>query len=102
MAHKDKVQPTYEGTMGRQGEGYSDKPKHAIPVNLPSSLDANEHGKSTDHFVKKGTPYGENAKFNHMPPGQDLFAQDVADLDRTNAMVRKDVTGSRGYDEGNA
>lgn len=36
---------------------------------------------STDSYiVKKGTPYGEGAKFNHMPPGMDISNQENADI----------------------
>jgi hypothetical protein len=36
---------------------------------------------STDaYIVKKGTPYGEAAKFNVMPPGMDINDQPVRDI----------------------
>jgi hypothetical protein len=65
-------------------------------------LNANEHGLTTNASVKKGTPNGENARFNQLPPGQDLFAQGLSDLARTDRMVREDLVNSRGYDRGNA
>jgi hypothetical protein len=65
-------------------------------------LNGREHGLSTNATVKKGTPNGENAKFNHLPPGQDLFDQELSDLARTDRMVIKELVNSRGYDKGNA
>jgi hypothetical protein len=61
-----------------------------------------EHGKSTNYQVKKGTPSGDSAEFNALPPGQDIFDQAVSDLDRTNRMKFKEIVHSGGYDEGNA
>ncbi len=31
------------------------------------------------YIVKKGTPQGEGAKFNLMPPGMDITNQDITD-----------------------
>ena len=50
---------------------------------------------STDaYIVKKGTPYGEAAKFNLMPPGMDINDQPVSDI---RDMPMKKVT-SESYD----
>lgn len=36
---------------------------------------------STDHYIiKKGTPYGEAAKFNFLPPGMDINDQEMRDI----------------------
>ncbi len=44
---------------------------------------------NTDSYiVKKGTPYGEAAKFNIMPPGMDINDQPVRDI---RAMTLKKV-----------
>jgi hypothetical protein len=32
------------------------------------------------YIVKKGTPYGEAAKFNMMPPGMDISNQEMCDI----------------------
>jgi hypothetical protein len=32
------------------------------------------------YIVKKGTPQGEGAMFNRMPPGMDIDNQDVTDI----------------------
>jgi len=46
-------------------------------------------GFVTDGYIdKKGTPYGEAAKFNKMPPGMDISNQDVAEI---NTMSLKRV-----------
>lgn len=94
---KAKVEAVYVGQMGRAGEGYSDKPMRSIQKPLSDNLHGDEHGSGLSYIVKKGTAYGEAAKFNHMPPGQDLFAQDLSDLDRSNAMVFKEIVNSKGY-----
>lgn len=36
--------------------------------------------KATGYIDKKGTPNGESAKFNAMPPGQDIDDQKLADI----------------------
>jgi hypothetical protein len=38
-------------------------------------------GFITDGYLDKGnTPYGENAKFNFMPPGMDISNQEMAEI----------------------
>ena len=32
------------------------------------------------HIDKKGTPSGDGARFNKMPPGEDISDQEVADI----------------------
>jgi hypothetical protein len=49
----------------------------------PNGLDGvvgHEHGRSTNYITKKGTPNGENAQFNQMPPGMDLNDQKNSDI----------------------
>lgn len=36
-------------------------------------------GSTASYIDKKGTPFGEAAKFNHMPPGMDIENQEVTD-----------------------
>lgn len=48
---------------------------------------------TTGYLVKKGTPQGDGAKLNIMPPGMDIDDQDIYD---GREMPRKDVT-STGY-----
>lgn len=36
--------------------------------------------QTTGYLTKKGTPYGEAAKLNKMPPGMDISDQEVADI----------------------
>lgn len=45
--------------------------------------------KTTGYINKKGTPYGESAMFNKMPPGMDISNQDVTDQ---NDMPMKKLT----------
>lgn len=46
--------------------------------------------EKSGYIVKKGTPDGDNTKFNVMPPGQDIEDQPVKDI---RAMPLKTVTG---------
>lgn len=45
--------------------------------------------QTTGYIDKKGTPYGEAAKLNLMPPGMEIENQDIAEI---NAMPMKTVT----------
>ena len=36
--------------------------------------------RDSGYIVKKGTPYGEAAKFNFLPPGMDLDNQEIKDI----------------------
>ena len=35
---------------------------------------------TSSYIVKKGTPYGEAAKFNMLPPGMDICDQETCDI----------------------
>ncbi|MDB5975153.1 MAG: hypothetical protein JWR07_1913 [Nevskia sp.] len=37
-------------------------------------------GDTSSYIVKKGTPYGEAAKFNFLPPGMDISNQENVDI----------------------
>lgn len=65
-----------------------------------ASLNANEHGKSKSYLDKKGSPSGEMAMLNALPPGQDIFNQSVADLSPESSMVFKEIVNSKGYATG--
>ena len=96
---KAKVEPIYKGVIGVDGEGYSTKPANAVASTV-SELYGNEHGGNGSHFVKKGTPYGEAAMFNSLPPGENLFNQELSDLERTGSMKFKELVDSRGFQHG--
>lgn len=73
---------------GNIGDSYKfDKPREAIDKGIPgmSSLHDDIGEKSgfesntSAYIVKKGTPYGEAAKFNMLPPGMDISDQDISD-----------------------
>ena len=44
---------------------------------------------TSGYLDKKGTPNGEDAKFNHMPPGMEISAQSIAEI---NGMPLRKVT----------
>lgn len=48
-------------------------------------------GDTSAYIVKKGTPYGEAAKFNFLPPGMDITNQENVDI---RDMALKTVTGT--------
>ena len=64
------------------------KPFQAVDSGLPgmnsTKADIGEksgfEGATSGYIVKKGTPYGEAAKFNLMPPGMDINDQTVRDI----------------------
>lgn len=79
--------PTYSGEM----RGKAAPEKFAKPMgDVESGLHemggthndiGEKSGFQTDgYLVKKGTPYGEAAKFNMMPPGMDINNQEVCDI----------------------
>ena len=61
------------------------------------ALYASEFNRTTNYIVKKGEPSGDNARFNDLPPGQDLFEQVNSDLSGTGSMKFKELVDSRGY-----
>jgi hypothetical protein len=50
--------------------------------------------ETSGYIVKKGTPSGESAMFNHMPPGMDIDNQEMVDIRQ---MKLKKIT-SMGYE----
>jgi hypothetical protein len=95
--------PVNEGQMGENGKGYSTTEMPAIPevgdLNDMRSLQGealDRPGFQTDGYInKKGTPYGEAAKFNYLPPGQDIDNQEIADI---YDMKQFNLVDFRGYD----
>jgi hypothetical protein len=93
----------YEGAL--RGKGQSEKfdsPMSDVPMGIENinSLhnDIGEmsgfEGRTDAYIVKKGTPYGEAAKFNFLPPGMDISHQENKDI---RDMPLKKITGM-GYD----
>lgn len=71
-AQPDKfAEPMNEVTPGIEGMGslHND-------IGEKSGFDSN----TANYLVKKGTPYGEAAKFNMMPPGMDISDQEICDI----------------------
>jgi hypothetical protein len=61
-------------------------------------------GFRTSGFInKKGTPSGEGAKFNKLPPGDDITNQEVMDMagPGREGMPYKEIT-TRGYQDSGA
>ena len=50
-----------------------------LPTSGGKSLDKTGVNNS-DYIDKKGTPSGEGSMFNHLPPGEDIESQKVADI----------------------
>lgn len=49
-------------------------------MNSGSGSDSERTGFDTSGYIdKKGTPSGEGAMFNHMPPGMDITNQSITD-----------------------
>lgn len=49
--------------------------------------------KTSGYITKKGTPSGADAKFNQLPPGQNIADQECADI---RDLPKKEITAS-GY-----
>lgn len=79
---------------GAAGDKYA-KPMEEYSTNIPGMgglhNDIGEQsGFETDgYIVKKGTPYGEQAKFNYLPPGMNIDNQENKDI---RSMPYKEVT----------
>lgn len=88
------VQPKLPGKSGgsntgqMSGDGGSEKfanPMAEHPSNIKGMQSLHDDigeksGFATDGYIdKKGTPYGEAAKFNMMPPGMDITEQVMSD-----------------------
>jgi hypothetical protein len=75
--------PMNEGQMAALGAGYSTQVGQPIPeVGDLSDLQSlqgealDRPGFETNGYItKKGTAYGEAAKFNYLPPGMDIDCQ---------------------------
>ena len=98
-----KMSPTNEGQMGVSGKGYSTTVGPAIPEegelsdlqSLESAALDRAGFQTSGYQTKKGTPYGEAAKFNFLPPGQDISNQEVADIHEMKFM---EIVDSQGFD----
>lgn len=55
--------------------------------------------QTSGYINKKGTPHGEAAKFNNMPPGMDIDNQPMADI---NDMPMKRVVSGSFPGDGNS
>ena len=77
----------YEGQLrGRSSENFAE------PMNMGPSAEISNIGRTyndigemsgfiTDGYLdKNGTPYGEGAKFNFLPPGMDISNQENAEI----------------------
>ena len=93
-----KMGGSNKGQIG-PSESYA-KPLHEVTRNIVDmesmKNDIGEaSGFQTSGYIdKKGTPYGEAAKFNLMPPGMDIANQEVVDI---RDMPMKSITDS-GYE----
>lgn len=65
----------------------------ALPNSDKMARDQRVGFVTSGYITKKGTPSGESAKFNYLPPGQDINDQHCADI---RAMEKKQVT-AMGY-----
>lgn len=57
-----------------------------------TSLDRAGFAAHGSQITKKGTPSGDDARFNKMPPGQDITNQDVCDIN--DMPMKRVVAGS--------
>lgn len=86
------VKPNLPGKMGGKNAGQIGpsesfaNPNQAITPNVKGMQSlkndiGEKSGFQTDGYIdKKGTPYGEGAKFNQMPPGMDISNQEMTDI----------------------
>ena len=86
----------YEGQM--KGEAMPEKfgePMTSIPPNvggmesLKNDIGEKSGFQTGGYIDKKGTAYGEAAKFNFLPPGMDISNQETVDI---HSMPMKKVT----------
>lgn len=99
-------QPKMPAKMGGSNKGQIGmtepfaKPEHEITPgivdmqSLKQDIGEASGFQTSGYLDKKGTPYGEAAKFNMMPPGMELANQEVADI---RMMPFKKITDS-GYE----
>lgn len=93
MAVKPKL-PEGKGAMSAgqmKGKGQADKFAEVMEV-VPTGIDniqslhddigekSGFDGNTANYIVKKGTPYGEAAKLNFLPPGMDISNQEMKDI----------------------
>lgn len=84
----------YEGALEGTSQKF-DNPRetHTSDIGDMASLHNDIGEKSgfqtTGYLVKKGTAYGEAAKFNFLPPGMDISNQETVDI--RNMPLRKVV-----------
>ena len=98
-----KMSPTYDGQIVTMGSGYSTVEGAPIPeagdlsdMQSMTSESLDRPGFQTNGYInKKGTCYGEAAKFNYLPPGQDIDEQENADI---NDMKQLNLVDFRGFD----
>jgi len=104
MAKYKNGRPMDEGQMKVGGAGYSYTEGAAIPeVGDLSDLQSlqgealDRPGFQTGGYInKKGTAYGEAAKFNYLPPGQDIDNQ--CNFDGVNGFGFHEIVDAHGYD----
>lgn len=86
MAKKEvSKEGVYKGQMtGEVSAGFAEPLVHGAPdpiQGLGGTYDdiGEKSGFQTDGYIfKHGTPYGEDAKFNYLPPGMEIEAQEMA------------------------
>lgn len=98
-------QPKMPGMMGGSNKGqigpsesFAHPANHMTPnivdmESLKHDIGEASGFQTSGYLDKKGTPYGEGAKFNLMPPGMDIANQEVCDI---RDMPMKTITES-GY-----
>jgi hypothetical protein len=108
MYNSKKKAPTNDGQIGVDGQGYSTALMPAIPeagdlndMNSLMSETLDRPGFQTDGYInKKGTCYGEAARFNYLPPGQDIDNQENADIHDMKQLNLVDFRGFDGFYKG--
>lgn len=87
-----KMMKSMQGGMDA-GQLMGDRQPFAAPMTGPGGYPPNVKGmqslqndigemsgfQTTGYIDKKGTPYGEAAKFNYLPPGMDITNQEMTD-----------------------
>jgi len=70
------------------------KPDEGVLPTSGGQSESKSGVKDTGYIDKKGTPSGEKAMFNYLPPGTDIDNQECADI---RDLPMKDYTGGLGY-----
>jgi len=89
----------YTGQMkGRTAEPFGEPMNMGAPAKI-SGIEGlyNDIGEMsgfiTDGYLEKnGTPYGENAKLNFLPPGMDISNQEIAEIHQMPMRMVVDVS----------